>query len=710
MSYGRGRQQVVVVQSSDKVPHLSATSSGADTRKKRRPSARHKQSRVATLPADLVKFTWKYRWRLTPAVATTAVFVGTAVAPGYTLAGALIAGSVAYALAQAELTFRGRKLLSKQERLLVSYWCAGAAGADLIELLTDTWAWRRVLFTLGAATSYQSYLWVAGRRSTRPASKLSAQGKRYLSLWARVSQYSEGTLKGSSVVSGTATEPTTGTLVFTVQLRADVHGRTAETEVVWRKVETLLGLPPDTVRIKCDRDVSTRAKVTMSASKYLEHNVVPWPGPELTPDGHVLLGDDLAGAVVVVPRYDAKGVKHARITGNTGNGKTSTARVFLTACASATVSASETTASGLANASLEECIWLLDGKRGTSLPEVRNLFDWYAVTDDEWPGVLDAFYATLLARQLRRGEEGLSAWRPGTETDPIIRLYIAEASAVRRSLQARGLAKKYDRYVLEALQHGRALGMAVDQESQDATAENWLGGRPARELMSKGAAISHRPGGATGQQYAGDGASERMRLLKLPEQEGFAAVVVNGRSVADVMRVRWCSEDASKAWASTYVARTLAGADERAAGPAYAGRTHGRKGHDTVVGEVISVLDEAVGDTSATVQSSPMSLTRAPARVEAPSLTGLDWTGPAGDDDTEDVEDVEHLADNRDWVLKILLFNRPGLTAAELVERGDGKRGRGRSSIFAHLAWLLENDLIGKDGDVYFAVRKDKTP
>jgi hypothetical protein len=705
---GRQQVQVVVVEGRDQVPHLTSTTPSASGPRRKKVGARNKESWVGQSPVVVSKLAWKYRWQLAPVVGWLSVFASTVHSAAQSLAVLLVVGAVAYALAHKELTFKKRKFISKQERLLVAYWCAGAAVAVVVELLTSTWDWRRATFVLTVATGWQTWRWWGGRRPTAAKGKLSKEAARYLSLWSRVSKYSEGTLKGSTVVAGTATEPTAGTLVFTAQLRADVHGRSAESEVVWRKVEALLALPPDTVRLKCDKKDATRIQVTMSASKHLETHVVNWHAPELTPDGGVLLGDDLAGVTVVVPRYDDKGVKHARISGNTGNGKTTTARVFLTACASATVSGTSPTDVpdlpdyGMPSARHEETIWLLDGKRGTSLPEVRNLFDWYAVTDDEWSDVLDAFYAVLLARQLRRGKAGQSAWRSGTEADPLLRLYIAESSAVRRSLVNRGLGKKYDRLVLECLQHGRALGVAVDQEAQDSVAENWLGGRPARELMSKGAAIMHRPGGATGQQFAADGATERMKLLKLPDAEGFAAVVLNGKPAADVMRVRWASEEATKEWAATYLPRTLEGADAAAAGPAYAKRTRGRED----LSEGVSDDVEPVAADGTPVQSSDAPLpARAPARVERPSDAQLDWTGP--DEDAGEPATEQELSNSRKWVLLTLQWNRNGLTAAELIERAEGKRGLGRSSIFGHLAWLKDNDLIGQDGDTYFTSRKD---
>jgi hypothetical protein len=693
---GQTPVQVVVVDSTDRVPHLSAPAPRGDRRRKK--------SWVGQLPVDASRLAWRRRWQLTPAVADALVLVGGATAPWSTLGATSVLGGAAYGLARADGEVAGRKLLSRQERLLVTYWSAGAAGATIVELLTATWAAPRAVFVLAAATAYPTWRWVASRRTPRRRQKLSPEAAARLALWARVGRYSEGTLKGSTVVSGTAAEPTPGTLVFTAQLRADVHGKAAESEVVWQKVEALLGLPPDTVRIRCDRDNATRVQVTMAATRHLELNTVPWPGPELDASGAVLLGDTLSGVTVVAPRYDDKGVKHGRVSGNTGNGKTTTARVICTARASARTNVGPAEVPAVdptTDARYEETIWLLDGKRGTSLPEVSNLFDWYAVTDGEWPLVLDAFYRVLLDRQLRRGKAKLSAWRSGQELDPILTLYVAESSAVRASLQARGLAKKYDRLVLECLQHGRALGIVVIQEAQDAVAENWLGGRRARELMSKGAAVLHRPGGATGQQFAGDGGTERMRLLRLPDAEGFAAVLVNGRPAADVMRVRWCSEEAAAAFAADYVPRALVGADAAAAGASYAHRTRGRE--DDVEGATdlpVAVGADDRGTDDSIITDDP-TRARAPARVEAGSR-------PDDNDNDNDNADDADGPDAVDWVYKLLMFNPAGLTVEQIVERGGGQRGRSQPNVYRCLRTLKAQERVTQDGTRYAAVRRPR--
>lgn len=709
---GPGTVQVVVVDRGERVPHLPTTTPHA-SRSRAAADGRRRRSWVGQSPVVVSKLCWRYRWQLSPFAAAALVFVTTTGAPVWTLVMLLALAGLAYAASRTEVKVGGRKLLSKNERQVVAYWALGASASVVVELLSGGWAWQRATFTLVLGTSVPTFVWLRSRRPTRAKSRLSKDGKARVAQWARVSKYSEGVLKGSHVLPATAHEPSEGTVVFSAQLRADAHGENAENEIVWRAVEALLALPPKTVKIRCDTKNATRVAVTMSTSKHLEFNVVPWPGPELNARGDVVLGDTLAGAKVDVPRYDAKGVFHGRVSGNTGNGKSTTARVILTARASATATASPAAvpadvlpAYGSAPGVHEEVIWLLDGKRGTSVPEIANVFDWYATTDAEWPLVLDALYAVLLDRQLRRGRQKLSAWRPGKETDPIVTCYLAESSAVRRSLAARGLAKHYDKIVLELLQHGRALGVAVIQEAQDTIAENFLGGRQARELMSKGAAVMHRPGGATGAQFAADGAAERARLLKLPDVEGFAVVMVNGKLAADTMRVRWCSEEDSEAWADDYVPRTLDGADLRAAGSAYLKRTRGRDFADETADE----LPQAAGndhDQTFTVPVPILDPTRARASARVEPVADGNGNGNGNGNGSEDVPltaEEEHTTE--EWVYKILMFNRGGLTVDELVERGGGKRGRSQTNVYRCLARLREAGRVYQDGTRYFGQKE----
>jgi hypothetical protein len=695
---GKSQTQIIMmdpngqIQHGQPVPHLPSTVPHVSRHMNKATGQKRKASWVGESPIVISKFSWKYRWYLTPFVASAVVLWSTAVYPVFTLLALVALAGFAFALAQTEIIAGKRKLMSKNERLLVCYWCGGAGVSTIVELLTGVWAWQRVIFTLATATTYPTYLWLKSRQPTNTKEKMSKQSVENLKLWSRVGRYSEGPLNGSTIIANTAHEPTLGTLVFNAQLRADVHGESAESDIVSKKVEALLALPPKTVRIKCDTKNSTRIEVTMSVSQHLEHNVVSWPGPEMTSDNKIVLGDTPSGKIINVPRYNDKGVFHGRLTGNTGNGKTSTARVILTARANAMTTASCTSLpSGIIpaddtatsrwasdNACPEEVIWLLDGKRGTSMPEISNLFDWYAVTDVEWPLVLDTLDTVMIDRQLRRGKQKKSAWRPGTEEDPIITCYLAEASAVRDSLLARGLAKQYDRIVLALLRQGRALGISIWQESQDATAENWLGGRAARELMGKGAAVMHRPGGATGAQYAGDGAAAKVNLLKLPAAEGFAAVVANGEVLADVMRVRWCSEDASLAWAADYHARQLEGRDLEVAGKAYQNRTRGRDAEDD---DDATELPEVVGGTGG--------------ETELPVAPVLTLVPEPVDERTD--EEVGNQTDA--WLLNMLELHKKGLTVQDLVGHGKNKRGRSQSNIYGRLTALMRDGKVTQDDD-----------
>ena len=318
---------------------------------------------------------------------------------------------------------------------------------------------------------------------------------------------------------------------------------------------------------------------------------------------------------------------HGEVSGNTGSGKSSDFRLVLSALASVSV------------------LWLIDGKRGTSLPEMRRAFDWYSTDPDEWRSVIQAAYDVMDARRSRRGRAGLSYWSR-TEADPEFTLVVEESSAVTRMVgKSEG---RYSLMVLEMIQHGRALGVRVVQGTQDSVAMNWLGGRQTRTLLNQGWVLSHAAGGNEAARLARDGANEKIDLLALPAQPGWAAVRVGGEVIAHAARLRYASEDATEAWAGGFEARTLTGDDLRAAGTAYA-----RRGL-SVVGTPAAAL------------------------------------AIVAEDETEDELTETETSQVQQWVLKVLAMNRGGLTLAELTVKGQGTRGRKRRNLSKHLAQLKD--------------------
>lgn len=661
------------------------------------------QSTIARLPEIIVNWAWKYRWQLTP-LAVGALVVYGQHSRSYTTAIALVLAVTLATFSWAwdkipEEIFK-RKWLSKRERQIASAWLGLALAASIINFGSFEMPLLWSIALTVALIAWPSIQWMLSRNKITGRQKISPKSKYYMTLWAkRVAIHSIGALQYSKILGGTAQEPMPATLTFKLQLRPGVHGAEAEGDGPQQSVETLLGLGTDTVEIKKDRDDSTRAKVTIAWGRHLEKNDLVWPGPQMTKDKKIPLGEALSGAGVLIPRQNVKGVVPMRVSGNTGNGKTSTARVICLECAF------DQTPDG----QWSEVLWTLDGKRGTSFPEIENVFDWYSIRDDEWPIVLDTFYDIMVQRQIRRGEQKLSMWRV-TEDDPIISMYIAESSAVVKSIKRLGpkIKDKYDDMVLECLQHGRALGMCVRQEAQDAIGDNFLGGRQARELMSKGAAIMHRPGGFTGQTFARDGANEAVRLLSLPEEPGFAAVIVNGQVAADVMRVYWLDEMRSAEMAKGYVPRHLEGEDLRVAGTRYENR------HQSTLGIALHSPTPARAPTRV---DDPPGASHANAMQKVQSDKATDESSAA--DDVDDLDDVDPLTTREEedddltlaelnrtdqWIIKVLTLHPEGLTMEDLVERGRGLRGRKQRNLYTRVGILMNMERIERDDELKYRI------
>jgi hypothetical protein len=611
-----------------------------------------KRTWLADLPEIVAKWAWSNRWHLTPFLVTA--WVGFAGQVSGALVGAVTTAVVATVLyAMRNRAIRGRMYLSEKEREIAALYLVIASLWQAAAMLSPLHP-AAELIVLVLAVAYPTYRWSRSRK--KPAKKkITRKSAEWLARWNdRISTPRPGVpdaLKGSRPLRATAVEPAADSLTFVLQLRDGVHGSDAATDVCRKAVEATLGLPAECVLIERVRENSTQARVTMTAGRHLEANTVDWPGPQISKEGVLKVGDTPDGKDVEIRRWDKDGVKHGRISGNTGNGKSSTVRVVMTP--------------GVDQG--REVIWFIDGKRGTSIPELRPAIDWYAIRDEEWGKVIDALVAVMNARQLRRGEAGKSFWRTWEEEEPNITLLIEESSVVRRVLnggKSGGTMSKWDGKVLDLLQQGRALGIAVVQVSQDSMADNLLGGRQARELMAAGFNIMHKPGGKMGQTLARDSVEEKVNLLALPNEPGFAAVTYGGKPVAEVCRIAHATDEAARAWAESVKddIRTLTGDDLVAAGANYA-----RRGIPT------------------------------PAESEPVMTTAAAGLPPIPVEDDDEVEQTEaELSATQAWLLKVLGIYGPK-TLGELEELGKGARGRKRRNISNNLAELARAEKVRQE-------------
>lgn len=633
----------------------------------KKPYVKSEPTWIAMLPVTLAKEANRHRWQLTPVVASLVVFAASE-APGAVLTSVISAAlaGLLFAAQKTKTSFRGRMYLSVQERAVATMWLGIVSVWSLLVLLPlPIWV-DAVALTL--ATAYPDYLWLSSRKPVKKV-RLSKAALNRIGTWADTVSLADGPLKGSKIVRATVREPAPGELTFTVTLRDDVHNKDAVVDVCVKLVERLMKLPSDCAQLLPERTDSGRIRVTLSPERHLEQNIVPWNGPEIRVEkagdgksfGYIPIGQTPEGKTIEVPAWTPGGGMAGRLCGNRGNGKSSTGRVITSAF----------------HASGHMVLWLIDGKRGKSLPELKPIFDWYSIKDEEWGAVIDAAYDVMVARQIRSGAAGESGWQP-SKSAPALVVWIEESPEVNRRVgKVRQGGFTRAEKVLSILQNGRADGVYLFEVSQDPMADNLLGGRPARDLMASGFEVLHKPGGKISQNLAQDSnaAEAKVNLLALPAEPGFAAVLIEGQPVATVCRIKYCTEGDAKKWAADQEALPLPAADLPAAGANYARRGIGPmtpiEAADHLEKQGLLTFDEqGFGTFSEDAQQ---------------MLLEMDLA-----DDTSE-QSADELSAVQRWIVVSLEMKGPA-TLGELVERCKTKRGQqwGRTHISRNVAKLSE--------------------
>jgi hypothetical protein len=607
------------------------------------------QSLPARAPGLIARGTWTHRWRLAPAAGAVVVAAGQSTAPLLTLAGLTVTGAGLEWAARTKVKIRGRMYLSARERRIAGIWCGAAGGWTAVTIVLPEIGWRADAVLLAAALGWPTWAWVSARNSAK--AKLSAAAAALLTGWVDkvAGQDGPAQLRDSRPVRSTVVEPAVGAVAFQVQLAGTVHGQTACNAAVRRQIEVLLKLPVAVVTLGSVRDDATRIQVSLSPDRHLENAAVAWPGPVLNDDGTVPIAATPDGAQIDIRIWNDTGVEHGLITGTSDAGKSSTSAAAVLP--------------GIAER--RKVVLWVDGKRGTSVPYLRKAFDRYATSPKQWMAAIEIAYKVMVARQIRRGEADLSEWTTLTESDPILTLWIDEATAVNAAITSRHV-----RWVCEIAEHGRALGVNLVQVSQSPRADKVIGGVPVRDLMAgNGFVIAHRPGGSNANRLTQDSTSFPVDLKALPPEPGFAAILRKGAVLAPIARVRFATKDAVKAFVDDLgEIRHLEGADAEAAGDLY---TTG-------------------WGTTAAATGTPTP----PVSHTEPSV--------------EEVQAAEEL-ESRTWVLDQLRAHGP-MQLGQLADlaapaQDDGpRRGPSRKTISNALNDLATRGLLTKDGRIYTLV------
>jgi hypothetical protein len=519
----------------------------------------------------LQRWAWRNRWQLAPFAASTATVAGAATTPVLTLLGlAAVAGS-GYVLAEkGPDEIAGRVWLSRAERRLVGRWAAGAwvwsSGVWIANAAGLDWKFGSVAVAaaaLGLFTGEQVFGWLKSRR-IRPAKadeaqQLSEKAAQLLAAWPYAVFNGPDKLAGSTIID--IEEPDEGTIVLTVQLRADVHASTVANKDTEHWLERALHMGVGTARAKTVRDDAGHLRITLTPSRQLEKVTKIWPGPVLHENGRVPVAVTTDNREVCLRVFNDSGVYHHLLLGSSGAGKSNTLNVMLLPTILKRLSVAV----------------YLDGKKGTSSPRLARAMDTAIRNPKMYGPAIEMVHRIMTARQIRYGELGIDDFNAATSKDPIIELIIDECTSVLRHL-----TDQHEDMLAEMSETGRALGIALKYSSQRGNADDLPGGMQVRNNMmgSVGNVVALRPGGNHAQNTTLTATSEEIDLLSLPGGDnagGWCAVMLAGQVVGFPARIMFDPKKDSRvdSLLDGFKPRTLEGPDREAAGEFYASRPTG---------------------------------------------------------------------------------------------------------------------------------------
>lgn len=568
------------------------------------PAGTHKKPGSGVL-AVAGKKTWRYRWQLAPVAVTGAIMAGASIHAPNTLGALVVTGAAAAAAEKwGDPNTGERPWLSLRERRIAWQWAAGASvwvGGVALSVWDPASAFG--ILALAGMTGRQGYRWLKSRR-IRPASPAAAKpelGENTLQLIAAwdndVRAWAPDPLVGSQVLA--AEELDGGTIVLTVQTRANMHAEKAVTDECRRYLERSLQMGIGTVRLEVERDHAGLLKVILTPTRHLEKTSKVWEKPLVHDDGRLPVAVTSDGQLVHVQMWGETGVRHMLIVGSSNAGKSNTYMVVLT----------PTVLAG------HEVMFYLDGKKGTSGAKIAAVMDLVARNPRDWERAIDIAYAVLEAREDRYGAMGIDEFHVGGP-DPILSLVLDEGSTIAGKISA-GHNKKIE----EIAERGRGLGVCLRIGVQRPHLEGFPGGGSARDnvMGANGSIIALRPGGTQSESISLASTGENIDLMALPKGGGWCAIVVEGEIVSREARVLYIPDYALLAkHLKGFIARSLNGSDLAAAGPAYASRTTGRAWLSTMASEKEKhgYADEYGGGAPAVPETAP---------------AGVDMTKPAAE-------------------------------------------------------------------------------
>jgi hypothetical protein len=401
---------------------------------------------------------------------------------------------------------------TRRERTAAATWAMGAAGWAGMHLVLPDGSWWQWALGLAAATGAQSVRWWT---APQPAPAEPEPAPIYVQAVSAV--LGEITAEGGPMVGaqlGRVVMPADQVVVADLTLGYGLHARAVPLNPLRNTIEARLGTHEDGVEVKVT-GVNT-LRVTASWSTALDDSPVLWR-PDMAPEeGQVWVGIGDDRADILIPAYeigeaDKKiSVYHGWLIGTTGSGKSTTATDLLLP--------------GMASGC--ELVFVADGK-GDSVDKLRPYVARYAAHSPQRFEQVITLVAAIMASRQRRG------WKGPSPTDPLITLFIDEATSVKMKID-----KKTQELVYEIGRMGRSLGVRTIQGTQTPLVEDLIGESGWRAQVRW--IIGHRVMDSGHGSIAAQSTSEEVSLLGLPD--GRAVVLNRGKVIARRAKVAYVSD------------------------------------------------------------------------------------------------------------------------------------------------------------------------
>jgi hypothetical protein len=385
---------------------------------------------------------------------------------------------------------------------------------------------------LVALVGFPSWLWLRSPHRG-PLPKPSPRTAQILAAWTGV--IADGGLRtlepmrGSQVVMSSLVEVSGGGLAFTVELEG-VHPLDAVSEACRKGIEVALSKPPISMPVNSvtlaaiiDEGGADRVRVTMSPTRHLQVETIPWQGPIIdTKTGLIPVGVDVGGDVIHSQIWDGEGTKPFIVSGATGKGKSVTTLLNI--------------APGVLDDSVGQLIIYVDGGRGASSTQLNRMSTMLATEPEHWDAAIQIASAILADRQRQMFAQGSSFWTFGKDPKRLITVVISEPARVRATLsEARSVM--FGDFAKEC----RKTGMSWGQEPQNTRGDQMMGGIIARgQVAASGNVFIHSSGGTSATMTATDGLDKidgiAAAVNALPDVAGMVVAASTGKLSSKLAR------------------------------------------------------------------------------------------------------------------------------------------------------------------------------